>query len=97
MGPSRLRLHVVAGLAGTKASSSVDDRADQLIHAPYPYADRFPSDTTHKSAEQIAGEYVSSVPRSCLERWIGAWPRHDSPPPMSFHYDCDCRAAYRRD
>lgn len=29
-----------------------------VIHAPYPYAYRFPFDTTHKSAEQIAGEYV---------------------------------------
>lgn len=29
-----------------------------VIHAPYPYAYRFPFDTTHKTAEQIAGEYV---------------------------------------
>ena len=29
-----------------------------VIHAPYPYAYRFPFDTTGKSAEQIAGEYV---------------------------------------
>jgi 4-aminobutyrate aminotransferase len=29
-----------------------------VIHAPYPYAYRFPFDTAHKSAEQIAGEYV---------------------------------------
>lgn len=29
-----------------------------VIHAPYPYAYRFPFDTTHKSAEQVAGEYV---------------------------------------
>ncbi|TPG84542.1 aspartate aminotransferase family protein [Pseudomonas mandelii] len=29
-----------------------------VIHAPYPYAYRFPFDTTQKSAEQIAGEYV---------------------------------------
>jgi 4-aminobutyrate aminotransferase len=29
-----------------------------VIHAPYPYAYRFPFDTTHKSAEQIAGDYV---------------------------------------
>lgn len=29
-----------------------------VIHAPYPYTYRFPFDTTHKSAEQIAGEYV---------------------------------------
>ncbi|MEP6502247.1 MAG: aspartate aminotransferase family protein [Betaproteobacteria bacterium] len=29
-----------------------------VIHAPYPYAYRFPFDTTSKSAEQIAGEYV---------------------------------------
>ncbi len=29
-----------------------------VIHAPYPYAYRFPFDTTNKSAEQIAGEYV---------------------------------------
>jgi 4-aminobutyrate aminotransferase len=29
-----------------------------VIHAPYPYAYRFPFDTTRKSAEQIAGEYV---------------------------------------
>ncbi len=29
-----------------------------VIHAPYPYAYRFPFDTTHKSAEQIAGEYI---------------------------------------
>lgn len=29
-----------------------------VIHAPYPYAYRFPFDATHKSAEQIAGEYV---------------------------------------
>ena len=29
-----------------------------VIHAPYPYAYRFPFDTSHKSAEQIAGEYV---------------------------------------
>lgn len=29
-----------------------------VIHAPYPYAYRFPFDTTHKSAERIAGEYV---------------------------------------
>jgi len=29
-----------------------------VIHAPYPYAYRFPFDTNQKSAEQIAGEYV---------------------------------------
>lgn len=29
-----------------------------VIHAPYPYAYRFPFDTTHKSAELIAAEYV---------------------------------------
>ena len=29
-----------------------------VIHAPYPYAYRFPFDTSHKSAEQISGEYV---------------------------------------
>jgi len=29
-----------------------------VIHAPYPYAYRFPFDTAHKSAEQIAGEYI---------------------------------------
>ncbi len=29
-----------------------------VIHAPYPYAYRFPFDTSRKSAEQIAGEYV---------------------------------------
>lgn len=29
-----------------------------VIHAPYPYAYRFPFDTSHKSAEQVAGEYV---------------------------------------
>ena len=29
-----------------------------VIHAPYPYAYRFPFDTSSKSAEQIAGEYV---------------------------------------
>jgi len=29
-----------------------------VIHAPYPYAYRFPFDTSHKSAERIAGEYV---------------------------------------
>ena len=29
-----------------------------VIHAPYPYAYRFPFDTTHKSAERVAGEYV---------------------------------------
>ena len=29
-----------------------------VIHAPYPYAYRFPFDITHKSAEQVAGEYV---------------------------------------
>ena len=29
-----------------------------VIHAPYPHAYRFPFDTTHKSAEQIAGEYI---------------------------------------
>lgn len=29
-----------------------------VIHAPYPYSYRFPFDTSHKSAEQIAGEYV---------------------------------------
>ncbi len=29
-----------------------------VIHAPYPYAYRFPFDTTRKSAERIAGEYV---------------------------------------
>jgi 4-aminobutyrate aminotransferase len=29
-----------------------------VIHAPYPYAYRFPFDTTNKSAERIAGEYV---------------------------------------
>ncbi len=32
-----------------------------VIHAPYPYAYRFPFDTTHKSAEQIAGEYVDHL------------------------------------
>ncbi|MBS0420195.1 MAG: aspartate aminotransferase family protein [Proteobacteria bacterium] len=30
-----------------------------VIHAPYPYAYRFPFDTTTKSAERIAGEYVN--------------------------------------
>lgn len=29
-----------------------------VIHAPYPYAYRFPFDTSHQSAEQIAGDYV---------------------------------------
>ena len=29
-----------------------------VIHAPYPYAYRFPFDTSAKSAERIAGEYV---------------------------------------
>lgn len=29
-----------------------------VIHAPYPYAYRFPFDTSRKSAEQIAGEYI---------------------------------------
>lgn len=29
-----------------------------VIHAPYPYAYRFPFDTSSKSAERIAGEYV---------------------------------------
>ncbi|MEM7282368.1 MAG: aspartate aminotransferase family protein [Pseudomonadota bacterium] len=29
-----------------------------VIHAPYPYAYRFPFDTSNKSAEQICGEYV---------------------------------------
>ena len=29
-----------------------------VIHAPYPYAYRFPFDTTYKTAEQITGEYV---------------------------------------
>lgn len=29
-----------------------------VIHAPYPYAYRFPFDMSNKSAEQIAGEYV---------------------------------------
>jgi 4-aminobutyrate aminotransferase len=29
-----------------------------VIHAPYPYAFRFPFDTTLKTAERIAGEYV---------------------------------------
>jgi len=29
-----------------------------VIHAPYPYAYRFPFDTSRQSAEQIAGEYV---------------------------------------
>ena len=29
-----------------------------VIHAPYPYAYRFPFDTASRSAEQIAGEYV---------------------------------------
>ncbi len=29
-----------------------------VIHAPYPYTYRFPFDTTHKSAERVAGEYV---------------------------------------
>jgi len=29
-----------------------------VIHAPYPYAYRFPFDTARKSAEQVAGEYV---------------------------------------
>jgi 4-aminobutyrate aminotransferase len=29
-----------------------------VIHAPYPYAYRFPFDTSQKSAEQISGEYV---------------------------------------
>lgn len=29
-----------------------------VIHAPYPYAYRFPFETASKSAEQIAGEYV---------------------------------------
>jgi 4-aminobutyrate aminotransferase len=29
-----------------------------VIHAPYPYGYRFPFDTSHKSAERIAGEYV---------------------------------------
>lgn len=32
-----------------------------VIHAPYPYAYRFPFDTSHKSAEQIAGEYVDHL------------------------------------
>jgi len=30
-----------------------------VIHAPYPYAYRFPFDTSRKSAEVIAGEYVN--------------------------------------
>jgi 4-aminobutyrate aminotransferase len=29
-----------------------------VIHAPYPYGYRFPFDTSHKSVERIAGEYV---------------------------------------
>ena len=29
-----------------------------VIHAPYPYAYRFPFDTSQKSAEQICGEYI---------------------------------------
>ena len=29
-----------------------------VIHAPYPYSYRFPFDTSRKSAEQVAGEYV---------------------------------------
>ncbi len=29
-----------------------------VIHAPYPYAYRFPFDTSNKSAEQICGEYI---------------------------------------
>jgi 4-aminobutyrate aminotransferase len=29
-----------------------------VIHAPYPYAYRFPFDTTHARAEKIAGDYV---------------------------------------
>ncbi len=29
-----------------------------VIHAPYPYAYRFPFDTSQKSAERVAGEYV---------------------------------------
>ncbi len=29
-----------------------------VIHAPYPYAYRFPFDTSSKSAEQVCGEYV---------------------------------------
>ena len=29
-----------------------------VIHAPYPYAYRFPFDTSNKSAERVAGEYV---------------------------------------
>jgi 4-aminobutyrate aminotransferase len=29
-----------------------------VIHAPYPYAYRFPFDTTHNSAERVCGEYV---------------------------------------
>ncbi len=29
-----------------------------VIHAPYPYAYRFPFDTSKKSAERVAGEYV---------------------------------------
>ena len=32
--------------------------AGGVIHAPYPYAYRFPFDTTNKSPEQICGEYV---------------------------------------
>lgn len=32
-----------------------------VIHAPYPYAYRFPFDTSNKSAEQIAGEYVDHL------------------------------------
>lgn len=32
-----------------------------VIHAPYPYAYRFPFDTTNRSAEAIAGEYVDHL------------------------------------
>ena len=40
-----------------------------VIHAPYPYAYRFPFDTSARSAEQIAGEYVDYLLNS---RYTGA-------------------------
>ncbi len=40
-----------------------------VIHAPYPYAYRFPFDTSAKSAEQVAGEYVDHLLNS---RYTGA-------------------------
>lgn len=43
---------------GTAYRKGYGPQMGGVIHAPYPYAYRFPFDTPHKSAEQIAGEYV---------------------------------------